>query len=561
MKSKIILFIIIIASFFLYEKISYAVETVTIYDGWVLSGDQNIATNIPGLTFDVNLNNQKTQAWIIFSDGSEAYAEFNKSCERTRRGIDVCFPERTIDHYDTALPDPYEGTTFSIIYKLHITMHSDRSLAASLAMTHEVNASSTIGGRVAVNITLNNTGEAEAANVVLEEIFSEGLQLASIPSGCSFVDGKIRWTGTIYNVVGKSCSFELVASANGTFTTKATITYFDGYANKSLSDEKKFSVEPYPFSMSAEIPKEMVLNRITRMNFTFSSLKNVTLSNLKIFIPAQFLRGDYSNNNIEPFAEYLRYSTPIEAGQNISLFIFVTPVKIGTYKISLEGSVISDEGIKPLKQEYSGSINYSRIVVSVESVQRTGDAITINVKLRNPSTEKVTNVRITMSSDSAELPEPVKILTHIEPGAEEILTFNARLPEATLLTFNVQTDYTGPASTYFTDSMRYPEFGAPAVQITPKTPIVQKTPQNETQKNNATENVPPKEENSGFKFEDLLSGNRLLLIFAAAIFIIMMTLFLFTFKRGQPTVQVHEIKRNYSWNEREGRLRDPPKSR
>jgi hypothetical protein len=547
----------VIASFFLYEKILYAAETVTIYDGWVLSGDQNIATNIPGLTFDVNLNNQKDQAWIMFNNGNEAYANFNRTCDLTRSGIEVCFTEKTVDHYDTALPDPYEGTTFSTIYKMHITMHSDRSIAANVIMLHEVNASSVIEGRVVVNITLNNTGEADAANVVLEETFSEGLQLASIPSGCSFVDGKIRWTGTIYNVVGKSCSFELKSLTNGTFATKVTVTYFDGYTNKSLSDEKTFSVEPYPFSVSAEIP-EMVLNRITRLNFTFSSSRNVTLSNLKILIPPQFLRGEYSNNNIEQVGEYLRFSTPIEEGQNISLFIFVTPVKIGSYKISLEGNVISDEGIKPIKQEYSGSINYSRLAVSVQSVERTGDAVSINVKLRNPSTEKVTNVRITMSSDSAELPEPVKILTHIEPGAEEILTFNARLPEATLLTFNVQTDYTGAASTYFTDSIRYPELGAPPVRITPETPE-QKISQNETPVKNMTGTAAPPEESSGFKLEDLLSGSRLLLIFAGAIFLIMIALFLFTFKKSEPQIKMQEIKRNYSWNEREGRLREPPK--
>ena len=551
----------VIASFFLYEKISYAVETVSIYDGWALSGDQNIATNIPGLTFDVNLNNQKTQAWIIFSDGSEAYPEFNKSCERTRRGIDVCFTERTIDHYDTALPDPYEGTTFSIIYKLHIIMHSDRSLAASLAMTHEVNASLITGGRTSVNITLNNTGEADAINVVLEETFSEGLELASMPVGCSFINGKIRWTGTIYNVVGKSCSFELKSSTNGTFATKATVTYFDGYTNKSLSDEKKFSAEdPHTFKIEASIPKVMMLNSLTRLNFTLSSKKNVTLNDLKILIPAQFLRGEYSNNNFEQFGDYLRYSVVIVPDENITFFIFVTPVKLGLYKITMEGNIIGDLNY-PVKEEYSGSINYSRLAVTVASVERTGDIMYINVKLRNPSPEKVTNVRITLSSDAAEFPEPVRILTNIEPGADEILTFNARLPEATPLTFNVKTDYTGPASTYFTDSIRYPELGAPPVQITPKTPAAQKTPQNETPVQNITgSNVPP-EEGSGFSLENLLSGNSLLLIFAGAIFLIMMALLLFTFKKGGPPAQVHEIKRNYSWNEKEGRLADSPKPR
>ncbi|MBO5150790.1 MAG: Ig-like domain repeat protein, partial [Methanobrevibacter sp.] len=247
-----------------------------------------------------------------------------------------------------------------------------------------------VGDVVRFNITVNNTGSANATGVNVTDVLDPAFEFVNASDNAKAVDNVVVWNvGDIVNGTSVTVWVEVRVKTNGTFTNVATViakenkTSFENETNITVNPIVDLSIIKYVSATNITIGDEIVYT-IVVVNNGPSNATNVNVTeNLKgnvEFINVNASKGDYDKSTGIWAVGTLKY--------NESVTLILTVKVLSGETIENAVSVNSTENdTKPGNNNYTSenvTVNKAPSFVDAEDVNLTyGEVIVIPVHSEN----------------------------------------------------------------------------------------------------------------------------------------------------------------------------------
>jgi len=388
----------------------YAVDEKEIYSGTVYSNQIN-TVNISNEIFSFSLSSAHDRAIITLPTNSRVIVK-NDSCETTEN-YKICVGKSEF-WYHNATPD-------ESIYKASIKIYQFLPETTKIELTRTVETTEfLIGEQTKIEVTLKNTGNVEATNIVYLDPIPSSFAIIKILDCVVYANSThrtIKWYGNLKEGTEKRFYYRIKALQNTTFKSQASISYNNGVEQvQGHSKTSTITVPDYQLNMILTLDKnEVKLGQEANLNINLTNINNnnsITITSFKITIPNEL---DISTppKYLTQYYKELSWKGKLAKGETQLFNIKLKSKYIENYTLKPRASFI----INNIRKEVEKSISlnsygktlsiYPRVDKEVLSSEKSN----ISVKINNPSSiHSFKNIEVIIESD---LPNFIKITKKI----------------------------------------------------------------------------------------------------------------------------------------------------
>ncbi len=409
MQKKVFLYIIFLLLIIIPS--AYAVDEKQIYSGTIYSNQIN-TVNISNKIFSFTLSSAHDKVIITLPTNSYVIVK-NGSCETTKN-YELCVTNPEFWYHNTTLDDD--------IYKVSIKIYSLLLETTEIELTRTVgNTGFLIGEQTKIEVTLKNTGNVEATNIVYSDSIPSSFaitQISDCVSSANSTHRTVKWYGSLKKGTEKRFSYKIKALQNTTFKSQASIIYNNGVKIvKSHSGTSTIIIPNYQLNMILTLDKnEVKLGQEANLNINLTNINNnnsITITSFKITIPDEldisippkYLTQDYKE---------LSWEGKLTKGETKLFNIKLKSKYIGNYTLKPKASFI----INNIRKDVEKSININSygdtllMLLRVSKEIPSSEKLNIPVTIKNPSsTHSFKDIELIIES---ELPDFIKITRKID---------------------------------------------------------------------------------------------------------------------------------------------------
>ncbi|MBU3941761.1 MAG: DUF11 domain-containing protein [Nanoarchaeota archaeon] len=389
---------------------AYAVDEKEIYSGTIYS-NQISTVNITNEIFSFSLSSAHDKVVITLPTNSYVVVK-NGSCETTEN-YELCVTNSEFWYHNTTLDDD--------IYKASIKIYSFLLETTEIELTRTVETTEfLIGEQTKIMVTLKNTGNVEATNIIYSDPIPNSFAITQISDCVAYANSThktIKWYGSLNGGIEKRCSYKIKALQNITFKSQASISYNNGVKQvQSNSKISTITVPDYQLNMILTLDKnEVKLNQETNLNINLTNINNnnsITITTFKIIIPEGLDISAPPKYLIQDYKE-LSWKGSLDKGETKLFNIKLKSRYIENYTLKPRASFIINNIRKEV--EKSISLNSYEKTLSINSMVDkevlSSEKSHISVEIKNPSqTYSFNDIDIVIESD---MPNFIKITEKI----------------------------------------------------------------------------------------------------------------------------------------------------
>ncbi len=389
---------------------TYAVDEKEIYSGTIYSNQIN-TINISNEIFSFSLSSAHDRVIITLPTNSYVIVK-NDSCETTEN-YELCVTNSEFWYHNTTLDDD--------IYKASIKIYSFLLETTEIELTRTVGTTEfLINEQTKIEVTLKNTGNVEATNIVYSDPIPSSFAITQISDCVAYANSThrtVKWHGSLRGGMEKRCSYKIKALQNTTFKSRASISYNNGVKIvESHSDTSTITIPDYQLNMILTLDKnEVKLGQEANLNINLTNINNnnsITITSFKITIPNELDISTPPKYLIQDYKE-LSWEGKLAKGETKLFNIKLKSKYIGNHTLKPKASFVINNIRKEV--EKSISLNIYGKTLSIDSKVNkevlSSEKSNISVKIKNPSPiHSFKNIEVIIESD---LPNFIKITEKI----------------------------------------------------------------------------------------------------------------------------------------------------
>lgn len=298
--------------------------------------------------------------------------------------FDICFLDSRLLKGGTVVPDDIHDPDVDTQMLLEVSAR-----LAKLEVSRNFGKNTfDISEEVSVSLTVENTGDAPARDVILEDEYPGAVQVAP-KLGCDVSYNTVAWHGTIKEGEKLTCSYTLKGQSAKKFASAAAVEYNDGMQEQKAADKQTLEVlEPF---LNIEIESKSTVRAGDTVQFTVS-LKNTLDGAVRVNRIAYTLPGGLALASEEGFKSGSWEGT---VQDNMTLSFSALAERTGSQTVEVAAdysahvSQLATENRKiTVKKDIAPDIRYAF------------EPERITVSIFNPETDRqVKNIRISLVSD------------------------------------------------------------------------------------------------------------------------------------------------------------------
>ena len=389
---------------------TYAVDEREIYSGTIYSNQIN-TINITNKIFSFSLSSAHDRVVITLPTNSLVIVK-NDSCETTEN-YELCVTNSGFWYHNTTLDDD--------IYKASIKIYSLLLETTEIELTRTVETTEfLIGEQTKIMVTLKNTGNVEATNIIYSDPIPNSFAITQISDCVAYANSThrtIKWEGNLKESTEKNFYYRIKALQNITFKSQASISYNNGVEQvQSNSKTSIITVPDYQLNMILTLDKdELKLGQETNLNINLTNINNdnsITITSFKIMIPEgldistppKYLTQDYKE---------LSWKGNLDKGETKLFNIKLKSKYIGNHTLKPKASFIINNIREEVEKSISLNIYEKTLSIDSEVSKEvlSSEKSHISVEIKNPSqTYSFKDIDILIESD---LPNFIKITEKI----------------------------------------------------------------------------------------------------------------------------------------------------
>ncbi len=389
---------------------AYAIDEKEIYSGTVYSNQIN-TINITNKTFSFALSSAHDRAIITLPTNSRVIVK-NDSCETTEN-YKICVGKSEF-WYHNATPD-------ESVYKASIKIYQFLPETTKIELTRTVaNTNFLIGEQTKIMVTLKNTGNVEATNIIYSDLIPISFAITQISDCVLYANSThriVKWYGSLKGDMEKKCSYKIKALQNTTFKSQAYISYNNGVEQvQANSKTSTITVPDYQLNMILTLDKnEVKLGQEANLNINLTNINNdnsITITSFKITIPNELDISTPPKYLTQDYKE-LSWKGKLTKGETKIFNIKLKSKYIINYTLKPKASFIINNIRKEVEKSISLNI-YGKTLSIYPKVNKevlSSEKSNISVKIKNPSSiHSFKNIEVIIESD---LPNFIKIAEKI----------------------------------------------------------------------------------------------------------------------------------------------------
>ncbi len=272
---------------------------------------------------------------------------------------------------------------------------------ASLELTRDFGKQKLlIDEETTVRVEIKNTGLADATDVVFEDDYPSAVEVKKA-SGCDIDNNKVVWTGTLRKGNGFKCEYTIKAVKDKSFTSTASLEYYNGIDKKKVSDTAKLVILEKVIKPAIDLSAtRLTIGDMLSILINLSNNYNETINinKMAVSLPGSLKildRGGLSDSNT--------WKGSISAGESQVFMLKAQAVRTGEYKVSLYAEYLAS-GVRQNASEQSRFKTSSNLDVEIapnlDDQLKVGQEGSFMIKLINPSQEKpLLDLEANISSD------------------------------------------------------------------------------------------------------------------------------------------------------------------
>ncbi len=390
---------------------TYAADEKEIYSGTICSNQINIV-NISNEIFSFSLSSAHDKAIITLPTNSYVIVK-NGSCETTEN-YKICVSNPEFWYHNTTLDDD--------IYKMPIKIYSFLLATTEIELTRTVETTEfLIGEQTKIEITLKNTGNVDATNIVYSDPIPTSFAITQISDCVVYTNSThrtVKWYGSLKGDMEKKCFYKIKALQNATFKSQASIVYNNGVKIvKSNSEVSTITIPNYQLNMILTLDKnEVKMGQEANLNINLTNINNdnsITITSFKITIPDELDISTPPKYLIQGYKE-LSWEGKLAKGETKIFNIKLKSEYLGNHTLKPKASFI----INNIRKDVEKSIilnSYGDTLLMLLRVSKeipSSEKLNIPVTIKNPSsTNSFKDIELIIES---ELPDFIKITRKID---------------------------------------------------------------------------------------------------------------------------------------------------
>lgn len=265
---------LLIFVFLILVKSSFSLTQENVFSGTVFHRD---IIEIEGVEFDFKV----IKGYIAVDIGVSGLIIQNGDCD-IKNNFNVCVKNVTFAYRNS--------TTWEEIYKALVDVYIIKS---SLTVTEIMEKSNIlIGEKIDVTLSLENTADIPAVNIVFSDQFPNEIQ-ASDPVGCTLSFNKITFKGQVNPNQIKTCTYKLKGLEPISYDSGYVGSYFDGVNTVNLTSDKSITVLNYSLSTNISLDKEIIsIGEVVGLGITLKNINeddDLTMTSFLLEIPKGFI--------------------------------------------------------------------------------------------------------------------------------------------------------------------------------------------------------------------------------------------------------------------------------
>ncbi len=390
---------------------AYAVDEKQIYSGTIYSHQTNTA-NISNEIYTFSLSSAHDKAIITLPTNSRVIVK-NDSCETTEN-YKICVSNSGFWYHNTTLDDD--------IYKASVKIYSFLTETTEVELTRTIKTTEfLIGEQTKIDVTLKNTGNVDATNIVYSDPIPTSFAITQISDCVVYTNSThrtVKWSGSLKKGMEKRCSYKIKALQNTTFKSQASITYNNGVKIvKSHSETSTIIIPNYQLNMILTLDKnEVKLGQVANLNINLTNINNnnsIAITSFKITIPDELDISTPPKYLTQDYKE-LSWEGKLTKGETKIFNIKLKSKYIRNYTLKPKASFI----INNIRKEVEKSISLNSygdtllMLLRVSEEIPSSEKLNIPVTIKNPSsTHSFKDIELIIES---ELPDFIEITRKID---------------------------------------------------------------------------------------------------------------------------------------------------
>lgn len=221
------------------------------YYDYVYPGNQ---TNISNEIFTFSLSSANDKLSVDLPTGSGIILDMNTS--QIKDDYDIHFKGISFWYHNYTLD--------KMFYKAYVKIYRVLPDTANIELTRTIeNADLLIGEETEIDVTLKNTGDEKATNIIYSDPFPQEFEITEVSGALIEYSGSkstIKWTGSLYQDNEKKISYKIKALNKAVFESNASLSYNNGTGIKKIySETETITVPDYQLNVSIDLDKEEIV--------------------------------------------------------------------------------------------------------------------------------------------------------------------------------------------------------------------------------------------------------------------------------------------------------------
>lgn len=242
-------------------------------------------------------------------------------------------------------------TTYESFYEVKLDIYK---LTGSLTASAQVSKSQLLQKESAVfTITISNPTDFDVTRIG----YSQGLShfLVGNVKGCLFEQGTLSWNGTLKPDHYITCTADITADKDGTFSLVGNLAYFNSYDTEAVTTPAvDVKVLPKQLKLEYSIPDEVEVNEEFKANILIQNINSE--ERLDSVMAIQIPQNIVLLKNVPGITSY---------GNMLKRTSYMVPDKLENYTLSLRAL---SAGSNPVKLDFDYTISGIKDAISNESI-------------------------------------------------------------------------------------------------------------------------------------------------------------------------------------------------